>query len=480
MKKRSLLAAIAVATAGLLLLPFVGFSQKTAKPAKAASSAPASGVVTLTCKFINFPPNADSLTLFDPAGVVVKPAYRTSHLPNDSSTFVFKIPMSKPRFYAIGIGENAVGKLILGEEKDVTVWGNAQYIEKSRTVNSAINRAYEGVQRRAQQFQDEALVYRGQLLEATQSNNAAGKTAVQERFAKLAKTKMHFLDSLKTANPLLWRVGTLLVQPDYQAEATKKYNTEYEFLGNEYFRYVDFKDAAYEQIPDLYTGFENYAKALPQFGANAEQARALYDAQLAKLPAGSMVSRIALAGLVSGLKAGNSSLYPAYASQYVNAYRATSMGEVARLDYDLKRNSTFTAGMEAPDLAGETPEGTQYALSQMRGKYVLVDFWASWCGPCRREMPNVKAVYEKYKDKGFDVLGVSLDREAGAWKKAIETDGLPWHHISDLKGWNSEHAKLYSVTSIPQTLLVDKDGKIIVRNLRGPQLEEKLKEVFGM
>ncbi|MCC6279471.1 MAG: TlpA family protein disulfide reductase, partial [Saprospiraceae bacterium] len=115
----------------------------------------------------------------------------------------------------------------------------------------------------------------------------------------------------------------------------------------------------------------------------------------------------------------------------------------------------------------------------MRGKIVLIDFWASWCGPCRRENPNVVANYNKYKDKGFDILGVSLDREPNAWKKAIKDDGLPWHHISDLKGWQSSHAAQYSVTSIPQTVLVDKDGKILARNIRGEQLGAKLKELLG-
>ena len=110
---------------------------------------------------------------------------------------------------------------------------------------------------------------------------------------------------------------------------------------------------------------------------------------------------------------------------------------------------------------------------------VLVDFWASWCGPCRRENPHVKKLYDRYKDEGFTVLGVSLDKDEERWLQAIAADKLNWHHVSDLKGWSNEAAKLYGVRSIPHTLLLDREGKIIGVKLRGDALEKKLEEVFG-
>ena len=114
----------------------------------------------------------------------------------------------------------------------------------------------------------------------------------------------------------------------------------------------------------------------------------------------------------------------------------------------------------------------------MRGKVVLIDFWASWCGPCRKENPNVVNVYKKYKDQGFDILSVSLDSNKDRWMSAIEKDNMTWAHVSDLKGWKNEVAKTYGISSIPATILLDKEGKIIARNLRGPALEAKLKQVF--
>lgn len=141
--------------------------------------------------------------------------------------------------------------------------------------------------------------------------------------------------------------------------------------------------------------------------------------------------------------------------------------------------SMIPVGSAAPDFSQQDPSGKTIALSSLRGKVVLIDFWASWCKPCRMENPNVKRVYEKYHGKGFEILGVSLDREKGAWTNAIQQDGLPWLHVSDLQFWNNAAAQQYGISSIPFTVLVDKEGKVIDKNLRGPALEAKLAELFG-
>jgi peroxiredoxin len=140
---------------------------------------------------------------------------------------------------------------------------------------------------------------------------------------------------------------------------------------------------------------------------------------------------------------------------------------------------TTDVGSLAPDFTLPTPDGGTFTLSSTKGKYVMIDFWAAWCQPCRQENPNVVALYGKYKDKGFDVVGVSLDREKEAWVKAIADDKLVWHQVSELKFWQSEIAQKYGVTAIPCTFLLNKEGKIIAKNLRGEELANKLAELMG-
>ena len=151
-----------------------------------------------------------------------------------------------------------------------------------------------------------------------------------------------------------------------------------------------------------------------------------------------------------------------------------------------QQNATIgvNIGNKAPDIIESGVDGKQLKLSDLKGKYVLIDFWASWCGPCRRENPTVVNAYNKYKDKkfqggnGFTVFSISLDRTKSSWLSAIKADNLSWpYHVSDLNYWQAKYAKIYGVNSIPRNFLINGDGIIIAKNLRGPKLEATLAQL---
>ncbi len=167
-------------------------------------------------------------------------------------------------------------------------------------------------------------------------------------------------------------------------------------------------------------------------------------------------------------------------SKHAKQLHTTVLQSKAQMQQQQAQQAGVGVGSMAPEISYPDPDGNIQSLSSLKGNYVLVDFWASWCRPCRQENPNVVANYKKYHSKGLEVFQVSLDKSKQAWVKAIKDDGLgEWTHVSDLQQWNSAPAKLYGVQAIPSNFLLDKDGKVIAKNLRGEDLGKKLQEIFG-
>ncbi|MEM9260047.1 MAG: TlpA disulfide reductase family protein [Bacteroidota bacterium] len=257
-----------------------------------------------------------------------------------------------------------------------------------------------------------------------------------------------------------------------------RFPNELDYFVNTYFQFVDFQDETYNDLPWTYEGNRNFTNTL----AGAIPGEQLGDILLAvfdQWPTGSRAQFFAMNGSFAALSQKKHPATIKLADAIGQRFKEAYPKAVAQISQQASGLRTYTIGAEAPDFTGLDPEGQEISLSDLRGKVVLIDFWASWCGPCRRENPNVVKMYAKYKDQGFEILGVSLDNTKSRWLKAIEDDKLTWLHVSDLMGWRSAFAKQYGVSSIPQTILLDKDGNILARNLRGAGLEQKLAEIFA-
>ena len=393
------------------------------------------------------------------------------------SNYHIKIPASTPKFYWFGLSDQLGKFFLLGKEPIVTIWAGCANIDKARTVGSPINTGLEVTNKKldAQKEESAALL---QKLRACTDDNCKNSTLADLK--KVDDRKRKLLDSLKKADPILFRLAALNTYYNADATAKTKYQQERDYFAKEYFKQADFSDAAYNDQPAVFDAFKMYSNALVNFGFQDAEVRNALETELARFPQGSKAYKYALAGTVMGLSSSPKlALCETYLNDYSNKFNIRNSASVNRIRYTINQARTSLIGAEAPDFTMNGVDDKPLSLKQMRGKVLLVDFWASWCGPCRKENPNVVAAYQKFKDKGFDVLGVSLDSNKDRWLDAIKADNLVWTHVCDMKGWQNDAAKLYSVTSIPQNVLLDKEGKILARNLRGDQLDQKLMEVFG-
>ncbi|MDX1940132.1 MAG: TlpA disulfide reductase family protein [Saprospiraceae bacterium] len=382
--------------------------------------------------------------------------------------------VKEPRFYYIGQG-SSMRLLLLGTEKEVQLAGSCRNIAKATTSGSLLNEQYDGLKKELADFKRRT----GLLIRKFRMSNSDEKAKAVEDMKVLDAQKIALLDSLKKAQPFLAKIAALETYTSYDGNENKdKYANEIEYFAAEFFRFVDFKDKTYEQLPWVHEAFRNYAGTLCNVGLPDEEVKAYIDKQLQVIPQGSQTRLMAMSGVVTVLKQAKNANFVPYAEAFIKEFKDKVPAAATDLQRQLDAVKSFEVGGTAPDFTQKTPAGEEMKLSDLRGKVVLVDFWASWCGPCRRENPNVVKMYNEYKDKGFEILGVSLDQDKGRWLQAIEKDGLTWRHVSDLKGWQNEVAQLYSVSAIPHTILLDAEGKIIARNLRGPALENKLAELF--
>lgn len=418
-------------------------------------------------------PTPPSIFQFD--GVGFKEVQKKLSL-NDSTAKTYSITVDEPSFYYLGIPPNSLRLFALnGEEKNLSFSGKCDQIKDIPIENAPVHLQFESI--------------RSQLLNL---NIASGRTKALLQKATTDSVKLDLYGKLEAINteklnllrdahqldPLIGEAIGLGIYIDYIPNSSS-YKDEINHFINEFFQQANLNNLTVPLNPFLYEAFRNYSKTLVEIGVPSDLMNTIFSDLLQLLPQHSKVQVMALGGIFTTLEQKKHPDLLRYANPFLELLDSIQPSSSAVLHQRVNAATQFSIGGYPPDFMQEDPNGQPLRLSDFKGRYLLLDFWASWCGPCRRENPNVVKLYNKHKDKGFEILGISLDNNKQRWLNAIEKDQLTWPQISDLKGWSNVVAQQYQVTSIPKTFLLDPEGKIIGVNLRGPSLEAKLEEIFS-
>lgn len=371
-------------------------------------------------------------------------------------------------FYTLALSDEDALVIILGEE-EIKIEAEKGNLKKAKVESSKEYDAFKE--------------YQGVLAKANRGFNKVSKAISQARQEQNVNPESYNqkIDSLR-------KVYESVIKEQHLSYATlaKKYDGL--FVGKicDYFRmkegesaddYINVMALEDEELlrGDMFkTKLYNYYQQL--IGANNQKLKET-SLQLIKADLRPEAKEVVYSGIVELFAQGDQKFAARISKKYVEEFPNSIQ---ANAYYDAFPKGPPQIGDVAPDIKLKDPEGNELSLSSMKGKIVLLDFWASWCGPCRRENPNVVKTYHEYKDQGFTVFSVSLDNNREKWLNAISKDGLVWeNHVSDLKGWKSAGAAKYGVRSIPSTFLIDEKGEIVAVNLRGPNLERKLKEILS-
>ena len=417
--------------------------------------------------------NVDLLGLYSFDGIGFEEVQKIAALGKD--TFQFTIPKADPTFYYVGTKNKQKKPVLLGKESNPILHANVNNMYKGKVSNSPMNEKYDAMMAEVRKLQNEM-----NTLYRDYSKNQAKKEVATEIVGKMKKIddqKMKLLNDYKKSNPFLANVASLFTFLSYHNNPLGHEN-ELDHFTNEYFKEVNFADKSFNRIPAIFEGFKTYASTLTKVRIEDKKVIEHLETMLGTWEKGSNAYRFAMGGSIVALQGAKHAAFPYFVEKYLAEF-GTESESSKRLQSQMTSEMKLVKGALAPDFVQNDPDGKQVNLSDFKGKYLLVDFWASWCGPCRKENPHVLKLYNKYHDMGFDVLGVSLDKKMDPWLKAIEKDKLVWNHVSDLKGWGNEVAGMYGVKSIPHTVLLDKEGRIIARNLRSNTLAVELKKIFG-
>jgi thiol-disulfide isomerase/thioredoxin len=452
------------------------------KPSEKVSKGKQKGATNITVSVpVGF--KMDTLRLFAWVGIQAKEigiatAPKTE---GDRKTFAFEAKSYPEGLYYAGKSLEDVKPFLVGVDKKISIkvdTANMARFMSATFVGSPNNDLYaatiDSINAHGQEFSDLLSVY------PQAQKDPAELSKLNGMLISLDRRRRAQIESLQKNAPNVARIAALYTYLSHSNNRKSTDETEPAYFGRTYFQFVDLTDTTYYRLPHFFEAVKNYTSALSQLGLPPTQQAVYIDSLLAKMPETAPHKLPALLAVTFSYVGRDNATFYKYGSLYLSKYKGV---EPVVDDFLAKQLPSamgpLMTGTVAPDFTELTPEGKKLKLSDLRGKIVLIDFWASWCGPCRRENPNVVQAYQKYKDKGFEVLSVSLDTDRQRWLDAIKADNMAWLHVSDLKGWQAAAGKLYGVSGIPFTVLVDKQGKIIGKNLRGAALDAELARIFG-
>lgn len=446
----------------LLALVALGCSQQPA-------AAPGAGTeVVLRGELDTHPIGADSARLFWRgagnnqwlgAAKLVKKGTKAS--------FTLPVRVPGPGHYVLTFSSFDELPLLLGTEPEVRI--------KTTGITPTKNPVFEGSRENtafwAYTRQGVARAQRYQLAKSRLKGDS-----LRAAVADIWQRQLQDADSLRqsglTILPIL--AATSAIPPYELATQPANYPIEQHFL-DWLVAHDSLQSSVLGYLPQWYQKAQGFGQFVRRLGLPPDSVTARLEAILARLPQGSLTREAFLKGATEAV-ADDAQLVDLIGRRYLEEGATGKFAQV--LEAQLKSQEHLRIGETAPEIALTTPEGTTVALSSLRGKYVLIDFWAAWCGPCRKENPHVVKLYNRFKTKGFEIYGVSLDEDKDAWVRAIRTDGLPWVQVSDLKGWQNSAAQRYNVKAIPATVLLGPDGQILAWNLRGEALTRTLERLL--